>query len=60
MLQERERVHLSKARDDLSHGGKLAKGPGETGQELKTSQYSYNQEKNQDSNLKSQGILLKA
>jgi len=30
-------VHLGKARDGLSHGGKLAKGPRERGQELKAS-----------------------
>ena len=36
-----------------------SKAPGE-GQELKASRYSYNQEKNQGGNLKSQGVLLKA
>ena len=36
-----------------------AKGPRERGQELKVSRYGYNQGKNQDSNLKSQDVLLK-
>ena len=43
-----------------SHSGKSAKGPEEKGQELKVSPYGYNQENNQGSNPKSQGVLLKA
>jgi len=39
-------VHLGKARDCPSHGGKFAKGPRERGQELKTSRYGCNQGKN--------------
>jgi len=49
VLKEGERVHLGKARDVPSHGGKSAKGP-EEGQELKALRYGYNQGKNQDSN----------
>ena len=37
VLQEGERMHSGKARDGLSYGGKLAKGPGDRGQELKAS-----------------------
>jgi len=42
-----------------AHGGNSAKGHEERGQELKASRYDYNQGKNQRSNLKSQGALLK-
>jgi len=48
-------VHLGKARHGPSHGSKSAKSPEERGQELKTSRHSYNQGKNQSSNLKPQG-----
>ena len=51
VLREGERVHSGKARDSPGHDGKSAKGLGERGQELKASRHSYNQEKNQDSNL---------
>ena len=59
-IVEGERVHSSKARDGPSHSGKSAKDHQEKGQELKDSQYGYNQRKNQGSNPKSQGVLLKA
>ena len=58
MLREEEKV--GKARGTPSHGGKSAKGLGERGQVLKASRYGYNKEKNQDSNPKSQSVLLKA
>ena len=59
VLQEGERVHSDEACDNLSHGGKSAKGLEERGQELKSSWYGYNQEKNQSSNPKSQGVFAK-
>ena len=52
-------MHSGKARDGPSHSGKSTKDPRERGQEIKASRYNYNQGKNQGSNLKSQGILLK-
>ena len=58
-MLRKEIVHSDKARDGSSHGGESAKGQEERGQGLKTSRYGYNQEKNQGSNLKSQGILQK-
>ena len=60
VLGERKKVHLDKARDGPSHSDKSTKGLEQSGQELKASRHSYNQEKNQDINLKSQVILLKA
>ena len=59
VLWERRKVYSSKARDGPSHGGETAKGPGERGKELKAWRYNYNQEKNQGSYPKSQGVLLK-
>jgi len=53
-------VHSSKAREGPSHDGEIAKGPGERGQVLKALRYGYSQVKNQVSNPKSQGVLLKA
>jgi len=38
-------VHLGKARDHPSYGGKSTKGPGERGQELKASRHGYNLKK---------------
>ena len=60
VLQEGEMVHLGKAWESPSHSGKFAKEHGESGQELKVLWYGYNQGKNQDSNIKSQSVLLKA
>ena len=60
VLWEEETVHLGKAQDGPNHDGKSAKGSGERGQELKASWHGYNQGKNQDSNLESQDVLLKA
>ena len=51
---------LGKAWDGPSHGGKSAKGPGESRQALKASRHGYNQEKNQGINVKSQVVLLNA
>jgi len=56
----RRKGHSGKARDGPSHGSESAKGPRERGQELKASLHDNNQEKNQDGNLKSQRVLLKA
>jgi len=42
VLREEEKLHSGKARDGSSYGGETAKGPGERGQELKASRYSYN------------------
>jgi len=60
VLQKEERVHLYKARDGPSYGGKSAKGPEERGQELKASRHDYNQGKSHGINPKSQVVLLKA
>ena len=44
VLKEGEMMHLGKARDGSSHGGKLASPQGE-GQELNASWHNYNQRK---------------
>ena len=54
-----EKVHSGEVRDSPRHGDKQPMAP-RRGARVKISRYDYNQEKNQDSNSKSQGVLLKA
>ena len=60
VLRERERVHSVRPEMAQAMAVNQLKAPGRWGQELETSRYDYNQGKNKDRNLKSQGVLLKA